>query len=101
MKFMAWYIPQVPGPSYERGPYDNLTIALEVLDAISDFSAFEYDHSIKPDYTEIFGVRVDIEIDGDVETWDVDEWFINEFDALNAEEREKYADVLEYMGIDL
>ena len=56
-KFKAWYIPQVPMKAFEveRG---SAAEALAALDLITDFSIFEFDNKVKPDYCDAGGVTV-------------------------------------------
>ncbi len=52
---MVWYVPQVPGPAFEVRVPDLKTASL-VLEVITDLSAFEFDHNIKPDYSDASGI---------------------------------------------
>ena len=60
----VWYIPQVPMTSYEvliprrNGSTDAayLEQAAFVLDAIVNFSIFEFENNIKPDYSDAAGI---------------------------------------------
>lgn len=56
-KFKAWYIPQVPMKAFEaeRGTAEEAQAA---LDLITDFSIFEFDNKVKPDYSDAGGVVV-------------------------------------------
>ena len=51
----VYYIPQIPMPAFEVDVPDLKTGAL-VLDALCDFSAFEYKHNVKPDYSDVGGI---------------------------------------------
>lgn len=60
---MVWYIPQVPGEAFERfiphHPGDDqkeLSFALILQDVMLGLSAFEFEHRIKPDYSDAAGI---------------------------------------------
>jgi hypothetical protein len=71
-KFKAWYIPQVPMKAFEVYA-ETADEAQAALDLITDFSIFEFDNHIKPDYSDA----------GGVEEWDEadQEWFDYEPEA--------------------
>ena len=54
-RFKIWYIPQVPMPAFER-EYEDFETAKTVLNAIINFSIFEYDNNVKPDYSDVAGI---------------------------------------------
>lgn len=54
-RFKAWYIPQIPMKAFEV-ERDTAAEAKAALDLITDFSIFEYDNKIKPDYADVGGV---------------------------------------------
>jgi hypothetical protein len=66
----VWYIPQVPMEAFEVIVPDNdLKTAKLLLNTIIDFSIFEFENKVKPDYSDAGGIcRVE-----DGEWWDVDE----------------------------
>lgn len=53
--FKVWYIPQVPMKAFEH-VVDDLKTAENVLSAIYEFSAFEYENKVKPDYADMGGI---------------------------------------------
>ena len=55
MRFKMWYYPQVPCKAFEK-EFDNLIDAVRALSLIIDYSRFEYDNRIKPDYADAAGV---------------------------------------------
>ena len=65
-KFKAWYIPQVPMKAFEV-ECETAAQALDALDLITNFSIFEFENKVKPDYSDA----------GGVEEWDeaAQEWF--------------------------
>jgi hypothetical protein len=65
------YIPQVPMAPYEV-PVKTLEEARIVLDAVVGLSMFEYEHNVKPDYSDYAGV-VRFE-DGEWNDVDEEEW---------------------------
>lgn len=54
-KFKMWYIPQMPMKAFEFKT-DTSAEALAALDLITDFSIFEYDNNVKPDYCDMSGI---------------------------------------------
>jgi len=56
-KFKAWYIPQVPMKAFEV-ERDTAAEAQSALDLITDFSIFEFENKVKPDYCDAGGVAV-------------------------------------------
>jgi len=66
VKFKAWYIPQVPMKPFEV-ERPTAVEAQAALDLITDFSIFEFENKVKPDYCDA----------GGVEEWDeaAQEWF--------------------------
>ena len=54
-RFKIFYIPQVPMPAFER-EYEDFETAKEVLNAIINFSIFEFDNNVKPDYSDVAGI---------------------------------------------
>jgi hypothetical protein len=68
-KYRAWYIPQVPGKAFEVET-DSLAEAVRIENMLVDFSIFEYDNRIKPDYADAGGVDEWDEEDGEWYTLD-------------------------------
>lgn len=54
-RFKIFYIPQVPMPAFER-EYEDFETAKEVLNAIINFSIFEYYNNVKPVYSDVAGI---------------------------------------------
>lgn len=52
-----WWIPQVPGNPF-LFPVSNLLEAKRVLDILGEYDAFQYEHGIKPDYSNAGGLHV-------------------------------------------
>ena len=70
LKYKVWYIPQIPMEAFEYET-DSLTVAQSILEAISQFSLFEFYNNVKPDYADAGGLVV---WDEDEQEWlDVDE----------------------------
>lgn len=70
-KLRIAYIPQVPGqPFYKE--VASIKQALLIGKTLVDFSLFEYEQRVKPDYTDF----IDLEElnDGEWEAWYNDEW---------------------------
>lgn len=72
-RFKIFYIPQVPMPAFER-EYEDFETAKEVLNAIINFSIFEYDNNVKPDYSDVAGISFYDEEYGDWEDIEEDLW---------------------------
>jgi hypothetical protein len=68
MSVKVWYIPQVPMPPFEVEVADVATGRI-VLDALVDFSLFEFENRVKPDYADMGGISELV----DGEWCDVDE----------------------------
>jgi hypothetical protein len=76
-KFKAWYIPQVPMKAFER-EFDSLETASLVLNAVIDFSIFEFENKVKPDYSDAAGIAMWDEESGEWEDVDDSEWERND-----------------------
>lgn len=70
-KLRIAYIPQVPGQSFYK-EVASVKQALLIGKTLVDFSLFEYEQRVKPDYTDF----IDLEQfnDGEWDTWYNDEW---------------------------
>ncbi len=56
-KFRVWYSPQIPMPAFFYDT-DSLDTARAVLDALGQFSAYEYNNGVKPDYADAGGIEL-------------------------------------------
>ena len=72
-RFKIFYIPQVPMPAFER-EYEDFETAKEVLNAIINFSIFEYDNNVKPDYSDVAGISYWEEAEQDWEDVEEELW---------------------------
>lgn len=72
-RFKIWYIPQVPMPAFER-EYGDFETAKEVLNAIINFSIFEFDNNVKPDYSDVAGISFWEEAEQDWEDVEEELW---------------------------
>ena len=72
-RFKIFYIPQVPMPAFER-EYEDFETAKEVLNAIINFSIFEYDNNVKPDYSDVAGISFWDEAEQDWEDIEEELW---------------------------
>jgi hypothetical protein len=68
----VWYIPQVPMPAfYATFPGCTIEIAQAMYNLLIDFSQFELDHNVKPDYSDAIGIqRLDKYGDWEELEWD-------------------------------
>jgi hypothetical protein len=53
--YKVWYIPQIPGKPFEV-LVDDLATARLILDTLTNFSCFEFEHRVKPDYCDAGGI---------------------------------------------
>lgn len=72
-KYRISYIPQVPMAPFER-EYDDFETAKAVLNAVIDFSIFEFENRVKPDYSD--AAFFEVLVDGEWETLDDEEWVV-------------------------
>lgn len=71
-RYKVWYIPQVPMVAFER-EFDDLETAKAALDLITDFSIFEFENRVKPDYADMGGIsRWEEDGDGGFDWFDVE-----------------------------
>lgn len=83
--YQVWYIPQIPMPAFRAtlprntGVWEKLTdlevaeIAAEIANLLGEFSLYEYENRVKPDYTDAGGVaRIQSVVGDKVDTIDVD-----------------------------
>ena len=61
--YKVWYIPQVPMKAFEVEVGDLPTARL-LLDTLCSFSLFEYEHRVKPDFSDAGGIAM-LEEDGE------------------------------------
>lgn len=77
MKLRIWYNPQVPGKAFTK-EVANLEEAKLVANTLIEFSTFEFENNIKPDYSDV----IDLEMFEDNEwvSWNDDDHM--DFDEL-------------------
>jgi len=51
MKYKVWYIPQIPMKSFDVET-ENIEEAIKIYETIINFSIFEFNNKIKPDYSD-------------------------------------------------
>jgi len=76
----VWYIPQVPMtpfvakviPHHEGNEEKEMALAAILLDTIINFSIFEFENRIKPDYSDAGGVERWEEVDDKFGWYEVD-----------------------------
>lgn len=62
----VWWIPQVPGKMFYV-PVGDVDEAIRVTEMLASYDAFQFEHRIKPDYSNVGGLQVyeaNIEEDG-------------------------------------
>ena len=57
MKFQVWYCPQMPMKAFEVET-SNALEAEKILGVLEDFSLFEFENRVKPDYADVGGIQV-------------------------------------------
>lgn len=70
-KYKLWHIPQVPMTPFEVESED-LGYLVKLQDVLADYDAFELEHNVKPDYSNVSGICV-LDDDGDWEDIDDEE----------------------------
>lgn len=100
MMYRIWYVPQIPCESFKR-EYSSVEECLETLELLTDFSRFEYENKIKPDYSEMFGMEYWCDDDQCEEDWcEIDGFFMSEHFGSDWEYvKGTYEDILRYMGL--
>lgn len=56
-KLRVWWIPQVPGPAF-RCEVRDVEQAIKLMDVLADYDRFQFENSIKPDYSNAGGLEV-------------------------------------------
>lgn len=76
----VWYIPQLPMEPYiVPVPSRDLAEAIRIQDAIVGLSIFEFEHNVKPDYSDATGIeRYETNGDGGFDWYDVEEFELEE-----------------------
>lgn len=64
-----WWIPQIPGTPFFV-PVDTLAEGAKLLVTLADYDLFQYEHHVKPDYSNA----------GGIERWEDGEWWEVESD---------------------
>ena len=69
----VWYIPQVPMPAFFY-KVDSIEDGVKILDAICQFSNFEFENNVKPDFSAVGGIsRWEEDGEGGFAWYDVDD----------------------------
>lgn len=55
-RYQVWWIAQIPGPAFIV-PVANFVEAKLVMDALANYDKWQYDHRIKPDYSNAGGLH--------------------------------------------
>lgn len=72
----VWWIPQVPGIPFEVS-VASVEEGAKIMTALADYDAFQFEHHIKPDYSNAGGLRRWCEDNGDGEPgWE--DWYDDE-----------------------
>lgn len=71
----VWYIPQIPMEPYVvHVPNGSLGEAVRIREAIIGLSIFEFEHNVKPDYSDAAGIeRYEIDGEGGFDWYEIDE----------------------------
>ena len=52
--YIVWWIPQIPGKAFEVGT-DSAEFARKLEGVLADYDLFQFEHRIKPDYSNMGG----------------------------------------------
>lgn len=69
----VWHVPQIPCPAF-RVPVASAAEGVKLLEVLADYDSFQYEHRIKPDYSNVGGVeRYEDDGEGERGWFDVDD----------------------------
>jgi hypothetical protein len=89
-KLQVWWIPQVPGKPFHVS-VDSVQEAAKIMRILADYDAFQFEHNIKPDYSNAGGLlQWDEDSDGEGKAGWVD-WYDEE---TGIEDPEEYIETL-------
>jgi hypothetical protein len=57
IKFRVWWIPQVPGQSFDIHDVRDLDTAILLCNVLANYDLFQYENKIKPDYCNVGGIQ--------------------------------------------
>lgn len=61
----VWWIPQVPMKAFTV-PVSSVEEAVKIMEVLANYDAFQFEHCVKPDYSNAGGLRVyDADSDGE------------------------------------
>lgn len=69
MLLRIWWVPQVPMPAF-RKEVSNLSEAKLLLDTLTQYDIFQYEHNIKPNYCNVGGLEMFAPEDDDWFEWE-------------------------------
>lgn len=78
-KLQVWHIPQVPGTAFKVDVQDEREARL-ILDVLAMYDQFQFQHRIKPDFSNVQGVNVQ-EQNGEWVDYYTDDDNADEFDT--------------------
>lgn len=82
-KLQVWHIPQIPGRPF-LVPVSSPLEAKKVMLLLAEYDTFQYENSIKPDYSFAQGLDEWLEDEQEWADWiDEDGFTIEEFDLIN------------------
>lgn len=56
-KYRVWWIPQIPMKPFIV-PINSLVEGKKILDVLADYDLFQFENSVKPDYSNVGGLSV-------------------------------------------
>lgn len=78
-QLQVWWIPQIPMKAFEVN-VDTVGQAVLLLETLARYDAFQFENRIKPDYSNVGGLRVWVADDGEgKEGWN--DWYDEETDC--------------------
>lgn len=57
MRYRVWWIPQIPMEAF-RVDVESAEQGEWLMSVLADYDQFQYDHNVKPDYSNVGGGRV-------------------------------------------
>jgi hypothetical protein len=56
MKLQVWWIPQIPMEAFTVS-VASVTEGVKILQVLADYDAFQFEHNVKPDYSNVGGLQ--------------------------------------------
>lgn len=76
----VWHVSQIPCPAF-RVPVATIAEGRKLLDVLADYDVYQYEHRIKPDYSNVGGIQRYEDDGGGLDWFDVDDDELADWDA--------------------